>query len=115
MSAELEIAMFPIQNPGSHISNKSKSTVNIRSLCSHRENLHNGFHCIQEWSHSHNKQTFLCSSARKWDYVYVWIIQYVLLFFQVDVGHIDLEPEENKIDQIVKLVKTTGKLTVEEG
>ena len=43
------------------------------------------------------------------------MIQYVVPFFQVDVGHIDLEPEENKIDEIVKLIKTTGKLTVEEG
>ena len=31
------------------------------------------------------------------------------------MGHIDLEKEEAKVDDIVKLIKTTGKLKVEEG
>lgn len=34
---------------------------------------------------------------------------------QVDVGHIDLQKDEPKIDDIVKIIKTTGKLTVNEG
>ena len=34
---------------------------------------------------------------------------------QVDVGHVDLETEENKVEDIVRLIKTTGKLRVDEG
>ena len=37
------------------------------------------------------------------------------IYLQVDVGHIDLETEDGKVDDIVKMIKTTGKLKVDEG